>query len=103
MFQGIGEVLTVAMRPRVLRLLRVVVALLRVGVVPRGRDLQQLHDVAVLPVAASASSQFLPWRLMDLREKWADDWRQELLCCETRETPEAGKTSGQMWGMHTRG
>lgn len=85
MFQDIGRVLMVAIRPRVLRLLRVGVTLLRVGVIPRRRDLQllrvvvaPLHVGAVLPVAASAAPQFLPWRLwicarggrMDGVENW---------------------------------
>jgi hypothetical protein len=65
----------VAIRLRIPRLLRVGVILLLVGVIPRGRDLQQLHVVVTphraggeLLVAAPAASYFLPWMQMDLRE-----------------------------------
>lgn len=67
MFRDIVGVSIVAMHLRVLRLLRGGVALLLVGVVPQGRDLQQLYVViaplrggVTLPVAASAASRFHP-------------------------------------------
>ena len=61
------------MRSHALRLLRVGVALLRVDVVPRGRDLRQPRVGVVLPVAASAAFRFLPYKLMDLCGRSTDD------------------------------